>query len=61
MISAMTMSEGVATNERKEFGVGDFVADISDALGRSRVIKKHEAEVERPWRSVTPERKYSDA
>jgi hypothetical protein len=43
MISAMTMSEGVATNERKEFAVGDFVAHISVALGRSRVFKEREA------------------
>jgi hypothetical protein len=48
MISARTMSEGVATNERKEFGVGDFVADISDALGRSHVFKKREAAIEWP-------------
>jgi hypothetical protein len=47
MISAMTMSEGVATNERKECGVGDFDTDISVVLSRSHVFKKREGVIER--------------
>jgi hypothetical protein len=61
MISAMMMSEGVAANEREEFGIGRWIGGSSVAMDCSHALKKREAKSECPKRSGSREKKYPDA